>query len=127
MTADRAPAADVVERLRSGKECGDPCKVREARSGCLCAEAAGEIEHLRWQLDYFGKLHSEHNDRQEAEIERLRAQPASAGLDPATVEAIWRKIDEMIHKGPLPGNGCDRSAERNGLVLAANAIRSLLP
>lgn len=67
-TADRAPAADVVERLRSGNECHDPCKVREARSGCLCAEAADEIE-------------------------RLRAQPR--GLDPATVEACAEREARM--------------------------------
>lgn len=45
---------DIVERLRIGREtCGvDMCRTREARSGCTCAEAADEIERLRWALDF---------------------------------------------------------------------------
>lgn len=40
---------DIVERLRIGREtCGvDMCRIREAKSGCTCAEAADEIERLR--------------------------------------------------------------------------------
>ena len=37
---------DLVDRLRAGI-CGDLCRVRDARSGCECAEAADEIERLR--------------------------------------------------------------------------------
>ena len=40
---------DIVSRLRSGEACvTDPCRVKEAASGCLCAAAADEIERLRW-------------------------------------------------------------------------------
>lgn len=43
--------SDLVERLRAGIEnCGDRCKVREAKSGCECAEAADEIERLRAEV-----------------------------------------------------------------------------
>jgi len=35
-----------------------------------------------------------------------------------------RIVDGLIVKGPLSGNGWDKSAERNGVVLAYNAIRS---
>jgi hypothetical protein len=46
---------DIVERLRIGREtCGvDMCRIREARSGCTCAEAADEIERLRECCTYF--------------------------------------------------------------------------
>lgn len=37
--------ADLVTRLRAG-ECGDPCRVMDSKSGCLCAEAADEIALL---------------------------------------------------------------------------------
>lgn len=34
----------------------------------------------------------------------------------------WLQINRWIIPGDLPGNGCDRSAQRNGLILAANII-----
>lgn len=42
----------LVERLREGLPCeeGMVCRVKEARSGCRCAEAADEIERLRAAL-----------------------------------------------------------------------------
>jgi len=59
-TPAEAPAPDLVTRLRAGYPCKEAaadgcCKVMDARSGCLCAEAAAEITRLR------------------AEVERLRA------------------------------------------------------
>ena len=42
---------DIVERLRAGGPCPDPCRVQEAKSGCTCAEAADEITRLRAALD----------------------------------------------------------------------------
>ena len=43
---------DIVERLRNGHDTCDfnNCRVREAKSGCTCAEAADEIERLRGLL-----------------------------------------------------------------------------
>jgi hypothetical protein len=35
---------------------------------------------------------------------------------------MLKLIDSMIVTGVLPGNGTDKTAERNGLVLAYNAI-----
>ena len=54
-----AKMTDIVERLRIGREtCGvDMCRIREARSGCTCAEAADEIERLREALRYYAKNH----------------------------------------------------------------------
>ena len=37
-------------------------------------------------------------------------------------QACWDEINYFIKSGPLPGNGCDESAQRNGLVLATNII-----
>ena len=50
---------DIVERLRIGREtCGvDMCRIREAKSGCTCAEAADEIERLRgWLINLRGDV-----------------------------------------------------------------------
>lgn len=41
---------DLVERLRRGGECESPCRVMEAASGCLCAEAADRITTLTGRL-----------------------------------------------------------------------------
>jgi hypothetical protein len=41
-------ATDLLSRLRRGDPCcADPCRVKEARSGCIYAAAADEIERLR--------------------------------------------------------------------------------
>ena len=34
----------------------------------------------------------------------------------------WNEINAAIKQGTLQGNGCDDSAQRNGLVLASNII-----
>ena len=39
---------------------------------------------------------------------------------------ILEKINECIKPGDLQGNGFDKTAERNGLILAANIIHNLL-
>lgn len=36
--------------------------------------------------------------------------------------AAWEAINALIKVGPLPGNGCDETAQRNGLILAANIL-----
>jgi hypothetical protein len=46
---------DIVERLRAGEACGEisseyACAVKNAASGCQCAEAADEIERLNSDL-----------------------------------------------------------------------------
>ena len=38
----------------------------------------------------------------------------------------WSEEDRVRKLGPLSGNGCDETAQRNGLVLAANAIRAMM-
>ena len=42
---------DIVEVMRTGRVCDDKCCVMEAKFGCLCAEAADEIERLRTALE----------------------------------------------------------------------------
>lgn len=40
----------------------------------------------------------------------------------AAIAVCWQEINSMIVSGELPGNGTDKAAQRNGLVLAANAL-----
>lgn len=37
-------------------------------------------------------------------------------------QKCWDEINAAIKPGPLPGNGRDQTAERNGLVLASNIV-----
>jgi hypothetical protein len=50
-------------------------------------------------------------------------QSATARRD--IVEECWQAIDAMIVRGDLPGNGTDKSAQRNGLILACNKLFEL--
>lgn len=34
----------------------------------------------------------------------------------------WLEISALIVPGKLPGSGCDSTAQRNGLILAANTL-----
>lgn len=67
-------ADDLVARLRAGEPCleanGRPCRVMDAKSGCLCAETAAEIERLRDEINIL-KSQLEHDA---AVIERLQAE-----------------------------------------------------
>jgi hypothetical protein len=45
--SDKSSTTDLVTQLRVGEMCAPPCRMMEARSGCLCAAAADEIERLR--------------------------------------------------------------------------------
>ncbi len=47
-------------------------------------------------------------------------------MDKATIKVCWDAIDERIVSGPLPGNGLDKTAERNGLIIASNILADLL-
>jgi hypothetical protein len=79
---------DIVERLRAGI-CEDPCKVKDARSGCECAEAADEIERLRT-----GHINQAERCLPLAEVRRLfgeetkRAPTPPAPTREETIEAI---------------------------------------
>lgn len=45
-------------------------------------------------------------------------------VEAATRKKCWNEINAFIKTGELPGNGCDESAQRNGLVLASNIVSS---
>lgn len=38
----------------------------------------------------------------------------------------WAEINRWIVPGPLPGNGWDRTAQRNGMILAANQLAAMI-
>lgn len=42
----------------------------------------------------------------------------------ATMERAhcWKAIDGMIKRGPIDGNGFDKAAQRNGIIMAANVV-----
>lgn len=64
--------SDIVESLREGMICeveGAKCAVMDARSGCICAEAADEIEELRAKDQHW----NEHLRTAQDEIKRLTA------------------------------------------------------
>ena len=42
------------------------------------------------------------------------------------LQECWEKVNSIIKQGTLPGNGCDETAQRNGLILATNTIMSLM-
>lgn len=47
------------------------------------------------------------------------------GLDLTTLDQCLDKIDAMIVRGDIGGNGCDKTAERNGIILAFNALHRM--
>lgn len=57
-------------------------------------------------------------------MEKAFARAAWKAATEATREDCWNEINAAIRKGPLPGDGWDQSAERNGLVLASNIVRN---
>jgi hypothetical protein len=38
-------------------------------------------------------------------------------------EQAWEAVNAIIPQGELQGNGCDRQAQRNGTILAANVLQ----
>ena len=52
--------------------------------------------------------------------------PASRAVVIAERRAAWEAITAHIKTGQLQGNGCDETAQRNGLILAANLLRERL-
>lgn len=42
-----------------------------------------------------------------------------------TINECWEAINEKIQHGTLTGTGADKTAERNGLILAANVIAEM--
>jgi hypothetical protein len=40
----------------------------------------------------------------------------------ALLHRVWCDLDKMIVRGELQGNGCDMTAQRNGIILAANLV-----
>lgn len=61
--------------------------------------------------EWYGQQNPEH-------IDEISAREAWE----AAVNACWEAVNAGINRGSLPGNGCDQTAQRNGLVLATNII-----
>ena len=57
-------------------------------------------------------------------LKAAHAAAATAARNDALEEA-WQAVNALIVEGELPGNGCDKTAQRNGYVMAANVIMAL--
>lgn len=55
---------------------------------------------------------------------QLLEQRHSSAADP--LQEAWDRINALIVRGNLPGDGTDESAQRNGLVIATNVIDAML-
>jgi|GEM_PF-5072623 len=44
----------------------------------------------------------------------------------AAIDAVHQEVSGLIQTGDLGGNGCDKNAERNGIVLVANVLFSAM-
>jgi hypothetical protein len=44
----------------------------------------------------------------------------------AVIRECWDAINKYIKPGTLPGNGCDESAQRNGMILASNVLMDMM-
>lgn len=51
---------------------------------------------------------------------------SSAAVALMALKTARAEIDKMITYGPLPGTGRDEQAQRNGIILASNAIGCLI-
>lgn len=58
-------------------------------------------------------------------MKRDRTTWTMAGRNVGLAEA-WSAINRWIIPGNLPGNGTDKLAQRNGMILAANIVHQLL-
>jgi chromosome segregation ATPase len=102
---------DIVERLREAKMCqGTPCRIKDAQSGCECAEAADEIERLRKENAELGEevceqarlngMGSEREAKLLGEIERLRAGHArlcdKLGERCDEIERLKAKVTQLL-------------------------------
>ena len=52
------------------------------------------------------------------------AQPPGDSI--VALMSAWSEIQDMIVPGRLPGDGTDQTAQRNGIILAANKLREII-
>jgi hypothetical protein len=61
----------------------------------------------------------------EAERGRLAAVDRLLSIRKDTIQECWNLITSHVQAGSLQGNGCDDTAQRNGMILAANVLYHL--
>lgn len=88
----------------------------QAKAAEVLEAAAAAIRDLKTDHVYAGPPLSEDD------LQRLSTQLQS---ETATAQTAWDAVNSLIKEGALPGNGWDKTAERNGLILAANVIACL--
>ena len=85
-----------------------------------CEFDADELEAIVWWMRNSVNIREDDCDKEGTLINS--AQLAEKLRDER--KKMHKQISQYIKTGDLGGNGCDKNAERNGLVLAANIIFS---
>jgi hypothetical protein len=117
------------------RECAHQVPTDTCPTCSLVPALEASIQIVRERDRYREALHSIANstccgDCQEA---ALVARAVLAGVKPAHPDVVraerraaWEAVNKHIKMGKLQGNGCDETAQRNGLILAANLLRERL-
>lgn len=84
-----------------------------------CEEAADEIDRLEAQISALKELGQRIDDKLAA------AEADARRITDSTLFAAWIEIDNHVKRGPLQGNGCDETAQRNGMIMAQNILMNL--
>lgn len=105
---------DLLSRLPEGmKRC--TIQFRE------CEKGHGWLTASNWVQHECATCERDELRRRVAELESGQAR-----IKAEAVRECWNKIDSMIARGFLQGTGDDKTAERNGIISAANAIMEML-
>ena len=137
----------LIKTLRDGGQCSDPCKVKNAESGCTCAEAADCIERVTAERDAAiqtcemaatsGGFYARHAETAEARAAQQQAEVEAKDraillllpfVDYAAGEGLMFVETEDGEHPEMDAAGIMAAvAEALGLELGSDAYLSLLP
>lgn len=89
------------------------------------ARAVGEIHRLRAEIEALRRSHPSYGDVDNCILPPCHYAPRIS-RQPLTANDCWEAINALIKPGPLQGDGIDKTAERNGLIFAANVIADMM-
>jgi len=99
------------------------------KRAALAAPQQEEIEIAELRDDQIEDFANKHLPRVFEPVEVIQFARDCIAASPATpsiLEAAYAEIQKLVKEGSLPGNGFDKTAERNGLILASNVIASMI-
>jgi hypothetical protein len=100
------------------KTCGTGALAHDPKVLEVSARILGRIAHLESERDPYRNLLD--IETRDARIKDLESRLDS--IRQAIIDECYREIDKHIKRGELQGNGCDDTAQRNGMVLACNIL-----